>query len=109
MQADFGNCSSSPREGWRLPNPALHVAAIPQPSASLGATSQLWTQPKGIASHPEALYSLLGKQIEGEDATWLFLRNINSLVRKELKSNTPSASVPAQGSSGQGAMSHSRS
>lgn len=53
-QMDFGHCSSSPYKGGWLPNPSVPVAAAPQARAPYPAPP-----------------SLLGWQIEGEDATWL--------------------------------------
>lgn len=60
MQADLGNCSSTTHEGWWLPNPALHRAAIPQAQCSAGGNQQLCTQQKGIVScsHKAMLSSL---------------------------------------------------
>lgn len=108
-QTDFGNSSSSPYKGWWLPNPALHVAAIPQPSALLGATSQLWTQPEGIGSPPpRALHSLLGKQIEKEDATRLSSVLIPWSGKSLSRTHRALLSQP-RGAQGGGAMSRSRS
>lgn len=96
-----------PARGMAAPKSRSARGSNPPAQRLAGGDQSALDPAQGHRLPPRALYSLLGKQIEGEDATWLFLRNIDSLVRKELKSNTPTVSVPAQGSSGQGAVSPS--